>query len=297
MPTAISRINTTLPQHMSACSGTFSNGPGFNSVCCPQVTVPMVAVIRHMHVTARRAVLDAMLRLGPDSSEISAYIPIFSMTLPEHRLHKLLRVTVPAQQLVHAMALIATNAVPSAKAPESLRERIYLLLSDPSSSLCARAVSGIILAGISASTAAYCYETMPGVPGSPAEAARLQVVEVTMVVLFTVEYVARLVCCPQLRAFLASPMNAIDVLSVLPYYISLLSEQLLGGVFPPLHEVPACDCRNSHSSRFAPGCITVDRRSSELPFSACQIATLPASLRPAHAWSNWCVVRLIFVVP
>eukprot|EP00892_Ulva_mutabilis_P008185 jgi/Ulvmu1/5739/UM245_0007.1 len=193
------------------------------------IPMPIVSVVRHMHVPARRGLLDAMLRLGPDSSQFASYSATFCFPSPDGKLHRLLRTSQPPQALVQSMEVVAAQIVKPVAVRATLRERVYTLLSDPMSSRAARAVSAVILSGICVSTGAYCYETMPGVPRGPVEAARLQVVEVAMVALFTVEYAARFACCPHLRRFLTSPMNSIDVLSVLPYYVSLLSEQLLGG--------------------------------------------------------------------
>lgn len=192
----------------------------------------MVAVTRHMHPAARRAILQTMLGLGPDGSEFARYTPIFAVLPVQQPVYRLCRTDEAAEVLAQRMELICARVVHVEVAPQTLRSKVYALLSDPSSTRAARGVSVVILSGICVSTAAYCYETMPGVPSGPAEANRLQMVEVGMVALFTAEYIARLVCCPHLREFLMSPMNAIDLLSVLPYYVSLLSQQLLGGARP-----------------------------------------------------------------
>lgn len=189
----------------------------------------MVAATRHMHTAARRDVLETMLSLGPDINGFSSYTPVFAIMPTHEPVHRLCRTDLSPRAFAQRMELISARVIRTQAVPRTLRGVVYALLSDPGSCRAARAVSVVILSGICVSTAAYCYETMPGVPSGPAEAARLHSVEVAMVVLFTVEYVARLLCCPHLRRFLMSPMNAIDVLSVLPYYVSLLSERLLGG--------------------------------------------------------------------
>lgn len=208
---------------------------GLTSPICVQIPTPLVTVIRHMNATARQATLDAMLRIGPDTSGFSAYSPTFSFSQSHARVHHLWRDGRPPENLVHDMELIAAPALQPEATPLTLRAQVYALLSHPSSSRAARVASLVILSGISVSTAAYCYDTMPGVPRGPGEAAWLHAVEVATVALFTTEYLARLACCPRLRQFLTSPMNAIDVLSVLPYFVSLLSEQLLGGTLLALH--------------------------------------------------------------
>lgn len=48
----------------------------------------------------------------------------------------------------------------------------------------------------------------------------LENVEVICIIWFTFEYVCRLFSCPNKKNFLRSPMNMIDILAILPYYIS-----------------------------------------------------------------------------
>lgn len=39
---------------------------------------------------------------------------------------------------------------------------------------------------------------------------------------FTTEYVIRIICCPNLRVFVFAPLNVIDALAIVPYFVGLL---------------------------------------------------------------------------
>ena len=47
-----------------------------------------------------------------------------------------------------------------------------------------------------------------------------------VVIFFTIEYVTRLIICPRKVKFLKQPMNIIDILAIIPFYISILLEGL-----------------------------------------------------------------------
>ena len=45
-------------------------------------------------------------------------------------------------------------------------------------------------------------------------------------VYFTIEYVVRFSCAPQKLRFFVGPMNIIDLLAILPYFVSMLLDHL-----------------------------------------------------------------------
>lgn len=47
--------------------------------------------------------------------------------------------------------------------------------------------------------------------------------------IFTVEYLGRVLTCPEIIPFLKSPMNIIDALAVFPFYIELIVMATGGG--------------------------------------------------------------------
>ncbi len=114
----------------------------------------------------------------------------------------------------------------------SLRERLYIILeagktSDIPSLIFDSVMVGLIIANV----VAFALETVPSVYASHGTA--LELFNVISVLIFTVEYVARVWVCvehppyrgqPPLRArrkFLVSPYMIIDLLAILPFYLAL----------------------------------------------------------------------------
>ena len=43
---------------------------------------------------------------------------------------------------------------------------------------------------------------------------------------FTIEYILRLICCPNKLRFFKNPMNMVDLLAIIPFYLTLVLDQL-----------------------------------------------------------------------
>jgi len=80
---------------------------------------------------------------------------------------------------------------------------------------------------ISLSIAAFCVSTLPGIRteetimGSPYW---LSLLELFCSSFFTLEFLMRLVFCPTKLLFFKRPMNWIDLISILPFYVSQVSD-------------------------------------------------------------------------
>lgn len=106
---------------------------------------------------------------------------------------------------------------------KSLRERVWAFVDDPGSSFGAQMFSAAVILTIALSCVSFCLETVP----------ELEVryglvwarIEQICVGFFTVEYVIRLIACPDKVEFFKGWLNAVDLISIIPFYIALLQPQ------------------------------------------------------------------------
>ena len=104
----------------------------------------------------------------------------------------------------------------------NFRDRVDLLLNEPTSSVAATAIGVLVLVLIVLSTVTFCVETIPWLydPNPPLTSA-FWVIECCCIILFTAEFSARAWATPDPRAFWRSYMNLIDFVAILPFYIDL----------------------------------------------------------------------------
>ena len=117
----------------------------------------------------------------------------------------------------------------------SARQQIWILLEgDAESGI--RAVVGmaiiyIIGLFIILSIFTTMYETVPCNSDEKVCMERFRVLgllDLICIGVFTVEFVLRLSVCPDYRQFVKNPMNLIDLLSILPFYLTLLLQSVVG---------------------------------------------------------------------
>ena len=80
---------------------------------------------------------------------------------------------------------------------------------------------------ISLSIAAFCVSTLPGIRLDDEILGRrdgLSVLEIVCSSFFTLEFLMRVIFCPSKLFFFKRPMNWIDLISILPFYVSFLTE-------------------------------------------------------------------------
>ncbi|XP_061662423.1 potassium voltage-gated channel subfamily A member 1 [Syngnathoides biaculeatus] len=124
---------------------------------------------------------------------------------------------------------------------EDFRRQVWLLFEHPESSGPARGIAIVSVAVILISIVIFCLETLPELkeeagerrrtPANGTAARRADVLadpffaaETLCVVWFSFELLVRFLACPSKTAFFRNMMNSIDVVSVIPYFITLGTE-------------------------------------------------------------------------
>lgn len=152
----------------------------------------------------------------------------------------------------------ATPRFPS-KQMGNIVERIFILFDDAGGSIAGRCVAVIVMTTIVLSTISFVVETMPEVRTVPQSCNRnaptitdcepragpiFQEIEVVCIVVFTIDYLVRMISvpfvrptlalgpkagcnppCTVLRKYALQPLNIIDLLAIAPFYV----EQAIGG--------------------------------------------------------------------
>ena len=108
------------------------------------------------------------------------------------------------------------------------RRKVYTFFSDPSSSRPAFFFSVYFNLLIVFSTIAFCLQTVPDLNDTYEDTMMWFHIEIFIITQFTFEYVVRLVTAPSRRAFVLSPLNIIDLVAILPFYLELILYAIWG---------------------------------------------------------------------
>ncbi|KAM4831805.1 delayed-rectifier potassium channel regulatory subunit KCNS1 [Urocitellus parryii] len=127
-----------------------------------------------------------------------------------------------------------------------LRRRLWLTMENPGYSLPSKLFSCVSIGVVLASIAAMCIHSLPEYQAREAAAAVAAVaagrsteevrddpvlrrLEYFCIAWFSFEVSSRLLLAPSTRNFFCHPLNLIDIVSVLPFYLTLLAGAALGG--------------------------------------------------------------------
>ncbi|KAJ8906300.1 hypothetical protein NDN08_002793 [Rhodosorus marinus] len=103
----------------------------------------------------------------------------------------------------------------------SLRDLIYFTLSDPQFSLWAKAYCLLIIACVFMSVISLILFSYRAYSSQPSVELTLFILDAVLSGIFTVDYVVRLALCRKRLKFIIKPMNIIDLLSFVPFYIEI----------------------------------------------------------------------------
>jgi hypothetical protein len=121
------------------------------------------------------------------------------------------------------------TTVPPLKRVEDLtvQQIIWQTMDDPSSSRAAQLVAGVVMVVILVSCTAFVLQTLPEYVQSTDNVWNL--IEDICITVFTVEFVLRISTCPSRWHFVRQPLNMIDFLAILPFYLELILGTAAGG--------------------------------------------------------------------
>lgn len=97
------------------------------------------------------------------------------------------------------------------------RQYLWILLNEFEHSTEAKSIQTCIMALIVVSTCCIILESVKTLRGRPV----FDIIEWVVSILFTLEYFVRFACCRSKRVFVLKPLNIVDVLSFLPFFIEL----------------------------------------------------------------------------
>ncbi|XP_028390759.1 potassium voltage-gated channel subfamily A member 2-like [Dendronephthya gigantea] len=132
-----------------------------------------------------------------------------------------------------------TPAAETVLPKNKLQRRVWLLFEHPDSSVYARILAFFSLTVIMVSIVTFCLESMPMFSCQEDKCSNKKdepwhSIEIVCIAWFTIEYLARLLSAPEKMKFIRSFLNIIDLVAILPYYITLPLDNATGGSFAVL---------------------------------------------------------------
>ena len=103
-----------------------------------------------------------------------------------------------------------------------VRTQIWDTFENPSGSNFAYYLAIFFMMMVFISSFAFCIETLPRFEDDAQAGDVFYGIELFSLVIFTTEYVLRSICCPHWTSFVVQPLNVVDLVAILPFYLQLM---------------------------------------------------------------------------
>lgn len=134
----------------------------------------------------------------------------------------------PQTQNVPLPKLSADGTIEPRSRFQAVRWRVWEFLESPDSSIYSRVWALLDVAIILLSILTVILESMPELDSEENQRA-FSVVDTICVAFFTFDFLIRLFICPSFCDFLRTPLNILDFLAIMPFYLELAVGQLIQG--------------------------------------------------------------------